>query len=139
MPQAFHRLFFHVVWATKERLPLLVGEVREQLLDVVAQSCREREVEPIAWNCMEDHVHLCVRLTPTTNIADFIGQIKGATSYAINQKHQAREPLQWQRDYGAISLRESDIPKVVNYIENQPEIHATRKASRLLESIEEEQ
>jgi putative transposase len=137
MPQAFHRLFFHVVWATKERLPLLVGDAREQLLEAVVQSCRERQVEPVACNCMEDHIHLCVQLTPTTNVADFIGQIKGASSYTINQKHGAREPLKWQRGYGVVSLREDDVPKVVKYIENQQEIQAARKASRLLETTEE--
>jgi putative transposase len=137
MAHSFHKLFYHIVWATKERLPLIEEEHRERLVECVMNACKEREVMPMACNGMPDHLHLLVQLPPAIAPATFIGQVKGASAYAFNHHGGIRCPLKWQDGYGVISIRENDIPKVVRYIENQQQIHAGRKASRLLEAVEQ--
>ncbi len=84
---------------------------------------------------MPDHIHLFVTLPPTISPAAFIGQVKGATAYAYNKNSNGGAPLIWQEGYGVITVRKGEADKIVRYVENQQEIHARRKASRLLETI----
>ncbi len=135
---SFHQLCFHFVWATKERLPLIEEGTKRQVIDAVGEACRKRGVNPIACNAMPDHMHLLVRLKPTIAPAEFIGEIKGATSYEHNHRFGARNFLKWQEGYGVVSLRADETEKVVRYIEEQEERHAAKRLSRLLETIESE-
>jgi REP element-mobilizing transposase RayT len=83
-----------------------------------------------------DHAHLLCRLSPTLKIADFIGQLKGATSFRINKEIHPRFKLHWQEGYGVISLRRDEIEKVARYIDRQEEHHGRGKLSAVLETME---
>jgi putative transposase len=135
---SFHQLFYHIVWATKDRLRLIEDDVKQILIEAVCEACRKRGVESIACNAMPDHVHLLVRLRPTIEVANFIGQIKGASAHAHNHRFGARNFLKWQDGYGVVSLRGADVEKVVRYIADQQQIHESRKISRLLETMQSE-
>jgi putative transposase len=132
----FHQLYYHFVWSTKDRLPLITDEVKEQLVQAIANACQERGVTPIACNSMPDHVHLFVQLQPTTCVATFIGQIKGASAYTHNRRFGVRHHLKWQDGYGVVTVREAETEKVVRYIVNQQQLHETRKTSWILEATE---
>jgi REP element-mobilizing transposase RayT len=49
--------------------------------------------------------------------------IKGESSHWINSKNLLNRKLEWQNDYYAISVSESIVNTVRNYIENQEEHH----------------
>ena len=55
-------------------------------------------------------------------LSDFIGKLKGASSYNINQLSNHKS-LQWQRGYGIVSFGTKDLRWVVEYISNQKEHH----------------
>jgi REP element-mobilizing transposase RayT len=131
---AFHQLYFHFAWSTKDRLPLITENVRDWLIRCVTEECPKRGGVLLACNAMPDHVHLCVSLPPTT-CAEFIAKIKGASSRLFNQRFEEEKHLMWQEGYGVITFRKGEAEKVVRYIQNQQEIHAKRKAARLLETM----
>jgi putative transposase len=83
---------------------------------------------------MPDHAHLLCRLPPTVLIAEFIGQLKGATSFRVNKEIKPRFKLKWQDGYGVLSLRKDEIVKVSRYIDRQEEHHRRKALSELLES-----
>src|SRR5215471_17522789 len=87
---------------------------------------------------MPDHAHLLCRLPPTVYIPDFIGQVKGATSFRINKEIHPRFKLYWQDGYGVLTLRKDELPKVSNYIDRQEEHHRRNTLSNLLETYETE-
>jgi len=132
----FHQLYYHFVWATKDRLPLITDDVCEQLIQCVEEACRQRGVTAIACNAMPDHVHLFVRLEPATGVATFIGEIKGASSYAHNRRFGSRHHLKWQDGYGVVTVRAAETEKVIRYVTNQQTLHVARKTSRLLETTD---
>lgn len=72
-----------------------------------------------------DHMHLLLSTSPETNIAALVKEIKGSTSYYINQKTQGN--LYWQDGYGVISVNRSGLNVVKRYVENQKEHHTLDK------------
>jgi putative transposase len=132
---AFHQLYYHVTWSTKHRQPLIEERVRGWLLTCLAEECAKRSVVLLACNAMPDHVHLLVSLPPTACVSTFIGQIKGVSSRLFKQTHGVDDiNLVWQEGYGVVTLRKAESRKVSEYIQNQQEIHAARKTSRILET-----
>ena len=77
----------------------------------------------------DDHIHLAVRIEPVVNIAEFIGELKGACSFEANKhfsaerRHVGRKLLEWQRGYGVVSFSTKNLKWVVDYIRNQREHH----------------
>ena len=130
----FHRLYFHVVWATAGRLPALEGR-RERAVACITTIAQKFGAHVLACNTMPDHVHLLISLPPI-DLAHFIGKVKGGSSFALNRQTDEAHALRWQDGYGVISLRASDTPTVVRYIEEQDRIHTERNPWQTLERTE---
>jgi REP element-mobilizing transposase RayT len=86
---------------------------------------------------MPDHVHLFVGLPPTVSVSEFVRRIKGGSSHYVSN----REPdtsFDWQSEYGAYTIHENQIPRLLEYIRNQREHHASRNIHPKLEITERE-
>ena len=90
MSHVFHQLYYHFVWATHERQPVLTDKPRQDLLRIQAEEVARRGGILIRQNCVADHMHLLVRLTPNILVSDFIGQVKGAGCYRFNREANPR-------------------------------------------------
>ncbi|MCC7352673.1 MAG: IS200/IS605 family transposase [Anaerolineae bacterium] len=134
---AFHQLVYHFVWATKDRLPLVTPAVEARLCPYIGYKCKELGYTLHAVNGAQDHLHILVSLTPSMLVADVAKNLKGASSHYINKESGLGEILYWQDGYGVITLRESEIPKVVQYIQNQKRHHAQGNLSDILERFQE--
>src|SRR5215467_8887162 len=117
MSHTFHQLYYHFVWATHSREPLIAREWRPELLMIINEEVKLRGGLPLRHNAMTDHVHLVVRLPPTVLISDFVGKVKGATSFRVNRHINPKFKLQWQEGYGVLSLRIDDLEKVYHYVD----------------------
>jgi REP element-mobilizing transposase RayT len=73
MSHVFHQLYYHFVWGTHGRQPLIVLTQRPELLRIQAEEVATRGGILIRHNAQPDHVHLLVRLTPNLLVSDFIG------------------------------------------------------------------
>ena len=136
MSHVFHQLYYHFAWATLCREPLIDRTWRPQLLEIINDEVKTRGGFPIRHNAMPDHAHLLCRLPPTVLLADFIGQLKGATSFRVNKEIRPKFKLHWQEGYGVLSLRKDEIEKVARYIDGQEEHHRRWKLSTVLETVE---
>jgi len=52
--------------------------------------------------------------------------IKGESAYWINEQKLTSDYFSWQDDYFAVSVSESQINTVINYIANQEKHHAKK-------------
>jgi putative transposase len=134
MSHTFHQLYYHFVWATHSREPLIDRAWRPDLLHIVNDEVKIRGGLPLRHNAMPDHVHLVVRLPPTVLISEFIGRVKGATSFRVNRDLRPKFKLRWQEGYGVLSLRREELERVFHYVDNQEEHHRSGKMSALLET-----
>jgi REP element-mobilizing transposase RayT len=136
MSHVFHQLYYHFTWATRAREPLIDRLWRPKLLEIINEEVKNRGGFPLRHNAMPDHAHLLCRLSPTIVIADFVGQVKGATSFRINREIRPNFRLKWQEGYGVLTLRKDELAKVSRYIDRQEDHHRRGRLSALLETVE---
>ena len=79
---------------------------------------------------IEEHIHLVVSVKPSVHLDEWIGQLKGASSYELGKM------LQWQIGYGIVSFGTNDLKWVVNYVLNQREHHSRGTIHDRLERID---
>lgn len=94
--ETFHKLYYHFVWATKQRLPLLEEPVGEQVRAFIVAKSAELGYGLIAVNSVFDHMHLLVALRPTVLVADVAKMLKGSSSHFANHVLTMRDSLYWQ-------------------------------------------
>ena len=82
------------------------------------------ECPPIKIGGMPDHVHLLFALHRTRSISKVVEEVKKESS--IWAKDIFHPDFYWQSGYGAFSVSPSNVPAVVNYIENQEEHHRVK-------------
>jgi putative transposase len=122
------QFYYHLVWATKYRELIIDDEMAGLIRHVVNDTCAQHQAIPHAIGFMPDHLHLAVSIPPKIAVADFIGQIKGLSSFRINKQgtNEERRGFRWQTEYGALTFGERSLATVVAYVENQATHHANQ-------------
>jgi len=135
----YWRLFYHIVFATRNREPVIGVDIEPYLWGYIAEKGRALGAIIYTVNGMEDHVHIVAAIPPKLSVAVFIGEVKGASAHYINHHASIRmeSPLVWQRGYGVLSFGERYLPRVVEYVEKQKEHHRKGTIIAVLERAEE--
>ena len=124
MPHVYARLFYHFVWATWDRLPLLEGAVERHAYALIREQCKRLGCEAHALGGIEDHVHLLVTLPRTLCISDFVEAVKGCSSRGLNEAHGSNGAFKWQGGYGVLTVSPRDVNRVRRYVESQRQHHS---------------
>jgi len=137
MPRNVHwELFYHLVWRTKDSLPLITPSVQLPLYKyLIHRALATAEVIVHKVGGIEDHVHMAVSLPPTIKIAKWVGDLKGASTHHINHGPCGHDAMAWQTGYGVVSFGKRDLPWVVDSVAHQRDHHAAGKAVDRLERI----
>ena len=132
----YWQLFYHVVWSTRDREPLLTPAVEAVVYDVIRAKVRGLGATLFALNGTEDHVHLVAAIPPALAVARFVGQVKGVAATRCNQA-SLPVSLHWQNEYGVFTLDGKRLPPVVAYVERQKAHHAQATVIPVLERTAE--
>lgn len=122
MPDIFHELVFHLVFATKARAPLLTVPLQRLLFTQLRQVCAELRVELHEIGGGEDHVHILLSLLPSHRLDIVADTLKSSAAEMINNLSLGTT-LEWEAGYGVLSLRKKDLDVVSEYIRTQKERH----------------
>ena len=133
----YWQLFYHAVWATRCREPLISAEVESVIHGLLRGKAVGLGAEVFALNGMEDHVHLVTSIPPKLAVAAFIGKVKGATSTRFNKSGLLNRPFFWQEEYAVLSFDRKRLPQYVAYVRNQKTHHAKGSVIPILERTEE--
>jgi REP element-mobilizing transposase RayT len=125
MPSTHFSLHTHVVFSTKDRVPLIDQGWRERLHAYLGGIARENDVVPEAIGGVDDHVHLLLGLKATHCLADFMRELKAASSRWVHDEIGERR-FRWQEGYGAFTVSPSQRDTVAGYIRNQEVHHRNR-------------
>ena len=123
----FTQLYLHCVWATWDRLPLILPDIQEALYAGIIGECDRLGCTVISLGGIEDHVHLLTGFPPTVSVSHLIKQVKGSSSHLITHEVKRGEFFKWQGSYGAFTVSHNAIDEVANYIRNQA-IHHRQKS-----------
>src|ERR1700744_3384872 len=126
---SFIKIWIHIVFATKDREPLLQKDLRYELIDHIKQNCKDKEIFLKAINGYTDHIHCLISLGKDQSVAKITQLIKGESSFWINQNNFIKDKFAWQDDYFAVSVSESQLQSIIKYIDNQETHHAKKSFS----------
>ena len=118
---SYTNLLYHVVYAAKERAPLITNTLKPRLHEYLGGIVNGLGCIPIEINGVSDHVHLLVKLRPTISVSDFLSKLKANSSGWA--KRQTKGRFAWQARYGAFTVSESQVDNVTAYIRNQEKHH----------------
>ncbi len=123
MGHSLSRVWLHVVIITKYREPFINDDIELSVFTLIERAIRSQGCYLDCINGMPDHVHILLLLRPNVCLSNLMKQIKGTTSYQINESKLIEDRFCWQNGYGAFSVSESKLPVVRNYINRQKEHH----------------
>ena len=129
----YWRLYYHFVWATKNRLPLITSDAEEVLFGYLIGKAHDMKSVVHAVGGIEDHMHLVVSVPPSITLSDFAGRLKGSSSHRMNEILD--DAFAWQGGYGVVSFSERELRWVVEYANGQKQHHAEQTAVEKLEEI----
>jgi len=126
VPQSLSKVIFHIIFTTKNREPWLDSNARPRMHAYLATVCRDLGAELVRVGGVADHVHIVTTLPRTVSQAQFIEQIKKASSKWIKDLDARYRGFFWQRGYGAFSVSPNQLDAVLQYVDAQQEHHRTR-------------
>ncbi len=117
------KIWIHAVWGTKNRERVLTKEIRQQLFHHIRDNAETKQIYIDSINGDMDHVHCLLALNADMSIAKTMQLIKGEATHWANENKLLKHKLDWANEYFAVSVSESMIEKVREYIRNQEEHH----------------
>jgi putative transposase len=118
---SYTNLLYHIVYATKERAPLITSILRPRLHEYLGGTVRGLGGIALEINGTEDHVHVLAKIRPTISVSEFLSKLKSASSSWA--KRQTAGRFGWQARFGAFTVSESQVERVRRYIRNQETHH----------------
>jgi putative transposase len=116
MGHTFTNHLYHVIFSTKDRLPLIKADVRDELYKYICGVARHQQAVVIRVNGTADHVHLLVKVKPVAAVADVIRAIKANSSKWLSETFVALRTFKWQPGYSSFTVSESVADAVKEYI-----------------------
>ncbi len=123
MSQTYYKIWVHLIWATKERQPLMQKEAREKIQRHIREKAIKEGYHIEAINGIADHLHCLISLNPRFSISEVMNKLKGESSHWINSEKITRGRFAWQGGFAAFSVSASQVGTVRNYICNQENHH----------------
>ena len=81
LKQLYHSFIIILCFVRRYRRKIFLNsQVEERFKTLVREICDELEIEILAMECDQDHVHLLLNTLPTFSPTDIMAKIKGVTS-----------------------------------------------------------
>ena len=118
------KTYIHFVFSTKNREPLLhTPAIRQKVWNHIKENAKEKGIFIDFVSGYSEHCHCLISLGSDQTISKVMQLIKGESSFWINKNQLCEAKFEWQDEYFAVSVSESILDRVRNYIKNQEEHH----------------
>jgi REP element-mobilizing transposase RayT len=125
MGSTYLSLHYHLVFATKNREPVIALPWRARLHEYLGGTVQGLGGFSQGVGGVADHVHLLVGLKATHCLADFLRELKKASSVWVHEQLEGPS-FAWQEGYSAFTVSPTARDSVRSYIANQEAHHRTR-------------
>jgi len=126
MANTYTQLHIHAVFAVQNRASLIRDSWKEELYKYISGIIQTNGHKLLAINGMPDHVHVFFGMRPVQSLSDLMQDVKSGSSRWVDDNQLVKSKFSWQEGYGAFSYSKSQVPKVINYIQNQEYHHAKK-------------
>ena len=120
-----HRIYYHIVWTTRGRAPLIDAGLATFLCRFLRQMAREERAHVLEIGMVTTHVHVLTRAHPMADIARLLQRLKGASSAVAGKERQSSSgtTLKWDKGYAIHSVSARNLGAVRQYLRDQPKHH----------------
>jgi len=127
MPQSLSAVYLHLVFSTKNRIAFLKDPgIRAETHAYLAGISKKLDCPAILVGGVGDHVHMLARQSRTISQAEWVKELKRASSFGMKERHPLLKDFAWQSGYGIFSVSQSNVEKVTAYIAGQEEHHRVK-------------
>jgi REP element-mobilizing transposase RayT len=123
MAHTHTNLLFHIVFSTKERLPMLDTDLKPRLLAFIGGIVRELGGTPLLINGPRDHVHILALLPAKLGVSEVVGKVKANSSGWVHREFPDKWSFAWQTGFAAFTVSHSHKRTVLDYIADQEAHH----------------
>lgn len=121
------KVYIHFVWSTKDGLRLLTPlETRQKVWQHIRDNAKVKGIFVDFINGFSNHCHCLVSLNVDQTMSKIMQLIKVESSLWINKNNLCKCRFEWQDEYYAVSVSESGINRVREYIKNQESHHSKK-------------
>ncbi len=138
---SYWRCHYHLVWTTRQRMPVL-DNVREAVIaKCVASVADEERLKLHAIGMVADHVHVAVSIPPRMAVASVVQLFKGSSSHQLRkvEANGLGSWPGWQPEYGVLTFGDRSIERIVAYVKNQKTHHQNQTLRSELEQVRGDQ
>ena len=119
-----YSLQYHIVWVTKYRKPIFIGEIEEDVRSYLLETLKSLDMTVLAMEIMPDHIHLLVDCKPQLRLSDAIKILKGNTArWLFLKRPEIKQSLWgghlWNPSYFVATVSDRTLEQVEKYIKNQ--------------------
>lgn len=114
--------YYHVVWCTKYRRPVLLGEIDKILASNIETTCEINGIELVSMEIMPDSVHLVVGCSPRLGIHKAVKRLKAESYGVLKEAHpelKSRLPTLWTNKYLVVTVGGMTKETVDRFLERQ--------------------
>jgi REP element-mobilizing transposase RayT len=122
MPSSHIASYFHIVFSTKDRRPLISPEWEPRLHAYLGGIIKGLDAVPMQIGGIEDHVHVLSSMRSRHRLDYFLRDLKADSSEFVHR--EITRDFEWQKGYGAFSVSPTAIDAVRSYIQNQRHHHS---------------
>src|SRR5579863_9072525 len=112
----YTQIYYHIVFSTKERIPALTADRREDLFRYTWGILKNKECHLYRIGGVEDHIHILTSVHPTICLADLVKEIKTSTNKWIKENAVFPKFTHWQDGYSAFTVSHGGKDTVIEYI-----------------------
>jgi putative transposase len=123
MANTYTSLFYHFVFSTKHRHPLIHADIQQRVWAYIGGVARAHDMSALQVGGVEDHAHVLLMAKPIHAPSDIAKWLKSDSSKWIHDEFPELRSFAWQDGYGAFSVSRSKVPVVIEYIKRQREHH----------------
>jgi putative transposase len=112
---------YHVVFCPKRRRKILVGPIRDRLVQIIWETAPDLECDVLALEVMPDHVHVFLSATPQWAPNQLVGRIKGKSARLLRHEFPElqRMPSVWTRSSFVSTAGNVSSETIAKYIAEQ--------------------
>ncbi len=119
----YTQILYQIVFSTKNRKKCLVYENQSKLYKYIWGIIKNKNCHLYRIGGVENHIHIITHLHPSIALANFVKDIKIASSTWIKEKNIFPEFGNWQIGYSAFTYSIHAKDNLIEYVKNQQEHH----------------
>jgi putative transposase len=123
MAGTYTRLYYHIIFSTKNRQPFIRAEIEERLHKYIGGMVNGIGGKPLEVNGTSDHIHILAILPPKVAVSDALRDIKANSSKWVHETYPDLHKFSWQDGFSAFTVSKSQIAAIRQYVRQQKSHH----------------